>query len=152
MQMNVRYPLWLSAAPKPGAKVFASLFLLESMARASVASVIPLQAYDLLKSEQAVSLLYTLVGIGGLIGTIFVPLLIRSLARRWIYALGGICLLATAFALATFTIPGLATGMMLRVSGSACLNIVLNLYIMDFIGKRELVNTESVKMTYATLA
>ena len=44
MALNVRHPVWLSAE-QPGANAFALLFLLESFARASLTTVIPLQVY-----------------------------------------------------------------------------------------------------------
>ena len=48
MALNIRHPIWLPAAPKPGITVFTSLFFVETFVRATVASVIPIQAYDLL--------------------------------------------------------------------------------------------------------
>jgi hypothetical protein len=43
----------LVAVPRSGARTFAILYTLESLATASTTSVIPIQAYDLLKSKQA---------------------------------------------------------------------------------------------------
>ena len=41
---------------------------MESFTRATMASVIPIQAYDLLRDEQRVSMLYTLAAVLGLVG------------------------------------------------------------------------------------
>ena len=54
MAVQVRHPIWLPAVKQAGAPTFATLYTLESFARASVASVIPIQAYELLHSEQEV--------------------------------------------------------------------------------------------------
>ena len=61
MATEVRQPIWLPAVRAPGARTFASLYALESFARASVSSVVPIQAYDLLQDKQEVSVLYTIV-------------------------------------------------------------------------------------------
>ena len=53
MAINVRHPVWLPSAPAPGIRVFALLYLIETFARASLATVIPIQAFDLLRDEQA---------------------------------------------------------------------------------------------------
>ena len=52
MGANVRHPLWLPASTEPGMGVFSFLYAVESIARASLATVIPLQAYDLLKDPE----------------------------------------------------------------------------------------------------
>ena len=98
MATQVRHPIWLPAVRSPGASTFAVLYALDSFARASVASVIPIQAYHLLQSEQAVSLLYTVVSLAGLSITLTLPLLILRLARRWVYTIGiGLLVLGSAF-------------------------------------------------------
>src|SRR5918999_1119407 len=56
------------AAKQPGAWAFAILYAVESFSRATLASIVPIQAYDLLKDEQKVSILYFLVGMAGLVG------------------------------------------------------------------------------------
>ncbi|NNF77166.1 MAG: MFS transporter, partial [Rhizobiales bacterium] len=85
MAFNVRHPLWLPAAPQPGIPSFAILYMIETFTRASVATVIPVQAYDLLQDERQVSFLYTAVGIGALAFSLVIPVLIRSASRRWTY-------------------------------------------------------------------
>ena len=57
-----------SRRPSGGRRTFASLYGLESFARASVSSVIPIQAYDILQDKQGVSILYTIVGADRAVG------------------------------------------------------------------------------------
>ena len=52
MATQVRHPIWLPALRPAGAKTFATLYAVESFARATVSSVIPIQAYEILASEQ----------------------------------------------------------------------------------------------------
>lgn len=152
MATQVRHPIWLPAVPKPGARTFAALYALESCARASIASVIPIQAYEILKSEQGVSILYTVAALLGLSVTLFMPMLIRRLARRWVYTIGALMLVLGAVLLIPGTLTGQLGGMLARVMGSSALAITLNLYIMDYIRKTEFMHSESMRMAWSTLA
>ena len=66
MTTQVRHPIWFFAVRPAGARTFATLYGLESFARASISSVIPIQAYEILHSKQGVSILYTVVALLGL--------------------------------------------------------------------------------------
>lgn len=150
MATQVRHPIWLPALRAPGAKTFASLYAIESFARALVSSVIPIQAYELLHSEQKVSLLYTAVSVCALIITLAIPMLIGVLARRWVYSLGALLLIIGAISFLTDTLPGQVIGMLARAGGSGALAITLNLYIMDHIRKTDFVQAESLRMAWST--
>ncbi len=151
MATQVRHPVWLPAVPPAGARTFASLYGLESFARASIASVIPIQAYEILKSEQGVSILYTVVALLGLSATLFMPMLISRFSRRWVYTAGvGLLALGSALLL-TGTLAGQLLGMLSRVMGASALGITLNLYIMDHIRKTEFMRSESLRMAWSML-
>ena len=72
--------------------------------------MIPLQAYAALESSRAVSLMFTCVGIAGLIGSLFIPLLIRLVPRRWVYSLGALGLVAAAALFVLEVRPGCSPG------------------------------------------
>lgn len=143
---------WWRALRRPGAVVFAILFTLESFARATLATVIPLQAYDLLHNTRDVSLLYTAVGIAGLLGNFAIPFLIRSMRRRWVYSLGVGGLVVTAALIATSTLAGQAAGMLTRAFAGAAISITLSLYVLDYIRRRDLVRSEPLRMMFSTVA
>ena len=152
MATQVRHPIWLPAVRPPGARTFASLYAVESFARASVSSVIPIQAYEILASKQGVSILYTVVALLGLSATLFMPLIIRRLSRRWVYTIGT-CFLALGSAFfVTHTLAGQVAGMLLRVMGASALAITLNLYIMDHIRKADVMQSESMRMAWSMVA
>jgi len=136
----------------PGATAFALMFALESMARASLATVIPLQTYALFGVPRDVSLAFLAVALTGLAGSFAIPLLIRRIGRRWVYPLGGACLVVAPALFVTETMIGQLTGMLVRVFWTACLNITLNLYIMDYIHKRDLVRSEPRKFLFSAAA
>jgi predicted MFS family arabinose efflux permease len=54
-------------------------------------------------------------------------------------------------ALASHSVPGQIAGMMVRVMGTACLNVTLNLYVLDHIRREDFVPYDSTRLTYATL-
>ncbi len=137
---------------KRRAQVFALLYTLESTIRGLATSVIPITAYEILQDEQKVSVLYTMVSLFSLLGTLMVPFLIRLIARRRVYSLGVIAFAAASILLATHTIEGQAIGMSLRVMANSCVAVVLSLYIMDNVPKSELVAAESLRMALSTVA
>jgi len=152
MVTQARHPIWLPEVRAAGARTFATLYALESFARATVSSVVPIQAYEILRSEQGVSILYTIVALLGLSVTLFMPMLIRRLSRRWVYTAGA-CSLALGSMLFVFhTLPGQIGGMLFRVMGASALAITLNLYIMDHIRKTDVLRTESIRMAWSMLA
>jgi MFS family permease len=151
MGLNVRHPVWLPAAPAPSIRVFAILYMLETFARASLATVIPIQAFDLLGSEQTVSFLYTCVALTALGFSLVIPLLIGRLTRKWVYTLGALLLVAAAAALAGQSVAGQIGGMVVRVLGTACLNVTLNLYVLDHVRREDFVPYDSTRLAYATV-
>jgi len=144
--------VWLPAAKQPGAWAFGILYAVESVSRATIASIVPIQAYDLLQDEQKVSVLYFVIGIAGLIATLCAPVFYRHIPRRWVYTAGALIIVAAAACFATHTLAGQAAGMFFRILGAGTLAITLNLYIMEFIPKQKLVQSESLRMALATLA
>jgi MFS family permease len=141
--------IWTAAPPRRGAFAFASLFALESFARALVATVVSVQAHDLLLSSQKVSVLFTCVSLAVLVSTLSLPILFRHVPRRWIYTIGVVGLIVASLAFALDTLPGQVGGMYLRNIGTATLNISLSLYILDHIRKADLVRSEPMRLTFS---
>jgi len=147
--MYVRHPVWIQRVRKPGAEAFAILFALESLARALLATVIPLQVFALLGDAWSVSLVFFFVSLVSLCGTFAVPWLVRKSARRFVYS-GGVALLALAPIL--LALDGLGTqvaGMMVRVLAVVTMTVCLNLYIMDTIARRDLGRSEPMRVFYS---
>lgn len=153
MATHVRHPLLIAETRKTaGARTFALLYGLESLARASLVTVLPLTAWGLFQSKETVSLVYTLVSLATLGFTVAIPALLRRLSRVRAYSLGCALLGLFAVLLALDTPPALVAAMLCRTAGQALLNVTLNLYIMDHIGKRELTRSEPLRLATATLA
>ena len=152
MSTHVRHPIWLPALKAADARTFASLYAVESFARAIVSSVIPIQAYEILRNEQTVSILYTVVSLIGLSVTLFMPILIHRFARRWVYTAGACLLALGSLFFVTHTLAGQMVGMLFRVMGASALSITLNLYIMDHIRKSDFMRSESLRMAWSMVA
>ncbi|MGE0007374.1 MAG: MFS transporter [Parvibaculaceae bacterium] len=135
--------------PKRGAVAFASLFAVESFARALISTVVSVQAHDLLLSSQKVSVLFTCVSLAVLVSTLTLPLVFRYVPRRWIYTAGVAGLSLASLAFATHVLPGQVAGMYLRNVGAATLNITLALYILDHIRKADLVRSEPLRLAFS---
>lgn len=147
--MHVRHPIWLRRVSAPGAEAFAVLFALESLARALLVTVIPIEAFALLGDARKVSVLFFAVSLAGLCGSFTVPWLVRRTARRWVYSLGIGLLIAAPIVLALGTVPAQVAGMVLRVLGVVAGTVCLNLYIMDTIARRDFSRSEPMRIFYS---
>jgi MFS family permease len=143
---------WTRMFIRPGAVVFASLFALDSMARATLATVIPLQAFAVLGNARDVSLLFFAVGWAGIIATLFIPVLVRRFRPRWVYTMAALLLVVSPALLALANFAGLVAGMFMRTYAAACLLNLLSLYIMAYIKKRDLSRSEPLRTLFAAVA
>lgn len=150
--MSTQSLVWTRAVVTPGAVVFALLFMLDSMARASLATVIPLLALRVLGSARDVSILFAAVGWVSVGLSLFIPAIVRAYRPRWVYTLGAGLLVLAPFLLATDSLPGLAGGMLARVFAATCLLNALNLYIMAYIRKRDMARSEPLRTFFAAIS
>ncbi len=151
MALNVRHPLLITSV-QPGARTFSALFFLESVARASMVTVLPLTAFAVFGDKETVSLVYTAVSLAALCISFAIPVLVRRLSRRWTYTLGA-CLVGLCGVLIGLGMPwAVPLAILARTSGAAMLNITLSLYILDNIGRRDLVRSEPMRLGASTLA
>jgi len=131
--------------PKPGPGLMAALFLSDSLARALLAPVIPLEALRHFGSERNASLMVAAAGVMGVIATFAIPALVQRWRPRRVY-LGAIALLVIAPAsMAVDGLFGFSAGWFLRSIAAASLLTLLNLYISAFIPKRQLASSEPLR-------
>ena len=145
---NFHPTVWLGAAGKPHAATFTTLFMLTSISRAMLVTVVPLEAYALLGDAQRVSVLYFLVSLIGLAGTLIVPWLVRRISRRRVYALGAVCAIVGAALLSMQSVLALFIGLAAHIFSIGCMEITLNLYVMDHISRRELGRFEPQRLFF----
>ncbi|MEM7427214.1 MAG: MFS transporter [Pseudomonadota bacterium] len=149
---RIYLPVLLDNVDRPRANGFVVLFTLESCCRALLMTVVPLQAYALLKDAQLVSLTYLGVSSAGLFVSLALPMMMFLVARRWMMTIGALAYLSAASLLATGTIPGLIAGLAYQITATAMLEVTINLYLMDHIPRKELNSFEPRRLLYAGLA
>jgi MFS transporter, ACDE family, multidrug resistance protein len=150
--MDVRRPIWIHRVRAQGAEAFAVLFALESLARALIVSIIPVEALHLLGNAQRVSTMFFSVAIFGIAATLTVPWMVRKTARCWVYTLGGLCLAAAPLVMWAGTVTALALGMTLRVVGVVMLTVCLSLYILDHVARHDFNRSEPMRIFYSATA
>jgi MFS family permease len=137
---------------RAGAMTFGAIFAIESLVRSLNSTVISLQAFDLLKSSQAVSVLSACVSIAVLATTLALPYVLGRMRRRWGYSLGIGLMMAASLCLASYTVVGQSIGMYLRNCGAAVMHITLSLYILDHIRRADLTRTEPIRLSISTIS
>jgi len=137
---------WLRPTRKPGAGAFAALFALDSMARATVVTVLYLQAKDLGLPDRHITLLTNVASLSSLIFSFLAPLLMQRFRRRWVYTAGILLGMAATVSLGTASMTGEVTALILRAMSSVAINIGLMLYVMDFIPRHQMIRSEPLRL------
>ncbi len=125
------------------------MFTLDTVARAILITVVPLQAYALLADVQHVSLLYFAASAVGLCATLSVPWLVQALNRQGALAIGTGCLVLAVLCFSLEQLWALALGLVLQMYGGAAITICLNLYVLENISKFALTRFEPNRMLLA---
>ena len=116
----------------------AVLFFLISMPKTLLLSLIPVQGLRMLGDAQAVSLLYFLVSISGVIFSLSAPALARKIHARGVFFVGATVML-TSVALLSFQKPTLfIAGLALHVLGFTAMEIGLLILVMLKVPRRQL--------------
>lgn len=138
--------MWLRVVDRPGARVFAALSGMESFSRALIAGVMPLEAYRLLETAAKVSQAYAIVGGFSLIVSLMVPLMMRKVRRKWVFSAGCLCMVAAPLLMITGEKLPFLAGLQFRSLAVVFANIALNLYILDYIRRKEFLVAEPKRL------
>ena len=144
-----RRPAALLVVSGRAGESFARLNALEGIGRSLLMGVIPLLALEVLGSKEMVTRAYLLASILTLTITLNFAALERLLQRRWVVTLGVACTMIGMTILLLGDGPIMALGIGLQQAAASLFSVCLSLYIMDYIGKRELIYTETRRMLYA---
>jgi len=144
-----RRPAALLVVSGTAGESFARLNALEGFARSLLIGIIPLLALEALGSKERVTQAYLFASILTLAITLNFATLERLLQRRWVVTLGAAF---TLVAVSIFLFGGgmaIAFAIGLHQAAASLFSVCLSLYIMDYIGKRELIFTETRRLLYA---
>jgi len=136
----------------PGAVVFAVMFTLDSLARATLTTITVNQAYLLLSDKSAVNLLYSCVYATTLCVSFAIPDLIRRFRRRWVYSLGVLLTIAAALLLSAGTLAGQIGSMLSYALAGSITSVTLQLYMMDYIQRRDFILSEPLRLVFSAAA
>lgn len=112
-------------------------------------TVVPLQAFSILKDAQAVSVLYFLVSVTGLAGSMTVPWLVRRISHHRTLMLGSCCMVLSAACLLQHELVWLVPGLALQMFGGATIVICLNLYVLRNIPRQDFMRFEPVRILFS---
>jgi len=146
--VEIRFPMWLRVVSRPGAREFAILSAVEAFSRAIIAGVIPLEAYSLLQEARTISLVYAGVGIAAFATSFMVPLLLLAVRRKWIFSAGVLFMVAAPLLMLVSQATPFVAALQIRSLAVVCVNIALNLYILDYIRKRDFVTAEPLRLAF----
>ena len=149
---RIHYPILLRNVEPAKANTFVGLFTLEGICRALLATVVPLLAYQYLGDAQRVTLLYLVLNAVGLLIGLTLPMLLHSLARRWVLTAGAVCYVIGGFALSQANLVGLVIGLSGQVMATAFLELTINLYLLDHIPRKELNHFEPKRLLFSGTA
>ena len=156
--MSSRLAALPSALLVPGPGAFAAIYALDSAARALTATVIPLHAYSIYKevaganADSYVGATYAAIAIASFVGTFLTPWVIHRFGRNAAYVSGILCCVIGMAGLATSTVPGLGIGMLGRALSGVIGSVCLILLIVDFVPRRNLVRSETLRLFASCLA
>ena len=144
-----RRPAALLVVSGRAGESFARLNALEGIARSILVGVIPLLALEVLGSKEMVTRAYLFASVLTLVITLNFAALERLLQRRWVVTLGSALTLLAMLILLFGEGMVMALGIGLQQAAASLFSVCLSLYIMDYIGKKELIYTETRRMLYA---
>ena len=150
--MFERRPTGLQAFPSGAGEPIARLNAFEGFARSMLVGVIPLLALEALGSKEAITRAYLIASVLTLVITLNFAFLERIFKRRWVITLGVVFTLIAVviFILGNGTTIAVAIG--LQAASASLFSVCISLYIMDYIGKKQLLYTESRRLLYTGMA
>jgi MFS family permease len=149
MLRQIHSPILLANVADASASAFVVLFTCDAMARALLISLLPLQLYDQLGDAQLVSMVYFSVALLGLSATLTVPVILHRISRRWILTTGAVLQMASVGLFAIGSTYCLVAGLALQALAIAMLDVVINLYLLDHVPRRELTVFEPRRLLFA---
>lgn len=147
-----RRPQALNQLSTATSESLARLAAIEGFSRALLVGIVPLVAFEVLGSKELVARVYLIAAIMTLMITLNIGTLERLIERRRVVTLGGGFLMFAALFLSLQQEWFLAVGIGLRSAAASVFSVCMSLYIMDYIGKRDLTRNESRRMQYSGAA
>ncbi|MEM7564544.1 MAG: MFS transporter [Pseudomonadota bacterium] len=150
--MFERRPTGLQAFPGGAGEPIARLNALEGLARSMLVGIIPLLALEALETKEMVTRAYLFASVLTLFITLNFAPLERWLKRRWVLSLGVGFILSAMLLFVFGSGMSIALAIGLQTAAASLFAVCISLYIMDYIGKKQLIYTESRRLMYTGIA
>jgi MFS family permease len=137
---------------RPHAGSFGLMFAIGAFGRALILTIVPLEAYTLLEGARNASIFFMAIAGLNLLLSFGIPALIARFSRRRMYWTFAMITAAGPLFLATGTLVGLPLGALCREFGGTALFISQNLYMMEYIRKRDFVRAEPLRLFFQAIA
>ena len=148
MKQLFKNNLYSGALSRPTKSSFLVLFTLEPLYRSIIVTVVPLMALERFGSAQDVGIFFFLLGILGVGMNLAVPSLVRRLARRGTFRLGVIAGVVSMLLFMHNELWAFCAGMALHLFAASCIDVTLNLYLMDHVRRQDFGRYEPVRMFF----
>jgi MFS transporter, ACDE family, multidrug resistance protein len=138
----------MGALGRPTTSAFSVLFTLEPLYRSIIVTVVPLMALERFGSAQDVSVFFFVLGILGVGMSLAVPWLVNRLSRRGTFTLGIVTGVASMLLFVHDELWAFCAGMALHLFAAACIDVTLNIYLMEHVRRRDFGRYEPVRMFF----
>ena len=128
---------------------FIVLFTLDAACRALLLTIVPQQAYQLLGSAKLVTLVYVAASLSGLAASLVVPIALFRWNRRKVVTVAVVANCLCCVLLASSRANGLIAALMLQTLATATIEIVVNLYLLENVARRDLNRFEPLRLLFA---
>ena len=131
---------------------FLVLFTLDVACRALLLTIVPQQAYQLLGSAQLVTLVYLSASLGGLAASLAVPMALSRWSRRKVVTVSVVANGLCCVLLASGRADGLVAALVLQTLATSTIEIVVNLYLLENVARRDLNRFEPRRLLFAGIS
>lgn len=136
------------ALNRPAMPAFSVLFTLEPLSRSIIVTVVPLMAFERFGTAQNVSIFFFVLGILGVGMSLAVPWIVSRYTRRGTFSIGVITGVISMGLFMHGEVWSFCAGMALHLFASSCIDVSLNLYMMEHIRRQEFGRYEPVRMFF----
>ena len=142
------FVVMIGALSRPTMPAFSALFTLEPLHRAVISTVIPIVALEHFESVRDVSVFFFVLGALGVGMSMGVPWLVSHITRRGTFYTGALAGIGAMALFMTGDVVAFCLGMALHLFAASCIDVSLNLYMMEHIRRQDFSRYEPVRMFF----
>ena len=131
---------------------FAAFFFVQNLARGTLLSVVPLKALDIVGSARDISVLLFAVSVGGILAALVMSKAINAFGTRVSFILSNSLMIAAVSLMSSWNLPFFAASLFLQIFAIASSDVVLSLYVMAKVPRKEITQFEPYRITFSILA